>query len=589
MTQSVSTPAKLLVAAIDFGTTFSGYAFAFRNDYVKDPLKIHGNQWTIGSQAGVSLKTSTCALFNPQGEFDSFGTQAEDRYGDLALEENHHDWYYFRRFKMILYNNQTVARDLAMEDDKGNTLPAMKVFAACIKYLREHMMDACSTRRVDIEDDEIQWVLTVPAIWTDSAKQFMREAATRAGIRSDLLVIALEPEAASIYCKHLPVNKIEGDNKKSLDSFSPGTKYLVLDAGGGTIDITVQEVQPGGLLREVYKANGGDWGGTKVDEAFMDFLKDIVGESVIERFKEEHRCDYVELCRDFEIKKRTITPDMDQKVTFKIPIAINELYQEMKGTSIRNSTSGGNKYGSRIAWIGDKLRVDSEIAKDLFKVTCASIVEHVYMIFQQEEVDNTETILMVGGFSESPMLRSAVKERFPEKRVIIPQEAGLSVLKGAVIFGFNTTVIASRICRYTYGISVYDDFRSGVDPEDKLITIEDRTFCKDRFSKHAEAGQSMDVGEATEEKTYRPTRPDQTQITLKVYVTEDRDPVYTDDPGCTCLGPSLTVDIPDTTGGLKRKIGVKLIFGGTELSVEARIMKTGETTSASLDFLNHEM
>lgn len=54
----------------------------------------------------------------------------------------------------------------------------------------------------------------------------------QAGIRSDLLLIALEPEAASIYCKHLPVNKVEGDFKKTLDSFSPGTKYLVLDAGG---------------------------------------------------------------------------------------------------------------------------------------------------------------------------------------------------------------------------------------------------------------------------------------------------------------------------------------------------------------------
>lgn len=72
-----------------------------------------------------------------------------------------------------------MARDLEIEDDKGNRLPAMKVFSACIRYLRQHMMEACSSRRVDIEEDEMQWVLTVPAIWTDSAKQFMREAATR--------------------------------------------------------------------------------------------------------------------------------------------------------------------------------------------------------------------------------------------------------------------------------------------------------------------------------------------------------------------------------------------------------------------------
>ena len=41
---------------------------------------------------------------------------------------------------------------------------------------------------------------------------------------------------------------------------------------GGTIDITVHEVLKGGFLKEIYEANGGDWGGTNVDEAFEDLL-----------------------------------------------------------------------------------------------------------------------------------------------------------------------------------------------------------------------------------------------------------------------------------------------------------------------------
>jgi len=31
---------KLMVAAVDFGTTFSGYAFSFRHDYQNNPLDI---------------------------------------------------------------------------------------------------------------------------------------------------------------------------------------------------------------------------------------------------------------------------------------------------------------------------------------------------------------------------------------------------------------------------------------------------------------------------------------------------------------------------------------------------------------------
>ena len=70
----------------------------------------------------------------------------------------------------------------------------MKVFSACISYLRQHMTDACNSRHVDIEDDEIQWVLTVPAIWTDGAKQFMREAAIR------VLYLCVLQRFRVIYC-----------------------------------------------------------------------------------------------------------------------------------------------------------------------------------------------------------------------------------------------------------------------------------------------------------------------------------------------------------------------------------------------------
>jgi len=37
---------------------------------------------------------------------------------------------------------------------------------------------------------------------------------------------------------------------------------------GGTVDITVHEVAASGGLRELYKANGGNWGGTYIDQAF---------------------------------------------------------------------------------------------------------------------------------------------------------------------------------------------------------------------------------------------------------------------------------------------------------------------------------
>ena len=36
-----------------------------------------------------------------------------------------------------------------------------------------------------------------------------------------------------------------------------------------------------------------------------------------------------------------------------------------------------------------------------------------------------------------------------ELRIVIPQEAGLAVLKGAVVYGHNPTTIDERIAKYT--------------------------------------------------------------------------------------------------------------------------------------------
>lgn len=93
----------LLVAAIDFGTTFSGYAFSTRHDFSSDPQKMSLVQWAGGVAGLVSPKTSTCVLFHPDGRFHSFGYEAEDKYLDLGMDNEQDDWYLFRRFKMKLY------------------------------------------------------------------------------------------------------------------------------------------------------------------------------------------------------------------------------------------------------------------------------------------------------------------------------------------------------------------------------------------------------------------------------------------------------------------------------------------------------
>ena len=120
----------------------------------------------------------------------------------------------------------------------------------------------------------ITWVVTVPAIYDDFAKHFMRVAAYEAGmmptIDSPSLQLCLEPEAAC-----LAVTSIEAPHIARA-----GTKIMILDCGGGTVDITTHEVLSMNPLRlkELLPPTGGAWGSTCVDSAFKKWCKTFLGD-----------------------------------------------------------------------------------------------------------------------------------------------------------------------------------------------------------------------------------------------------------------------------------------------------------------------
>ena len=105
----------LLVAAVDLGTTFSGYSFGMVAELEKDPTKIFANQaWVSGQKSLLSLKTPTCLLLDKHQQFKSFGYEAENKYIDIMMDEATEDYYYFYRFKMNLHENEVTLRPFSL-------------------------------------------------------------------------------------------------------------------------------------------------------------------------------------------------------------------------------------------------------------------------------------------------------------------------------------------------------------------------------------------------------------------------------------------------------------------------------------------
>lgn len=93
---------KLFVCAIDFGTTYSGYASSTRQD-VGD---IFCPNWNSASTCTtlISHKAPTTVLLDRKQNFVAFGFDAEAQYLEYAEKEEANNFYYLRRFKMILYD-----------------------------------------------------------------------------------------------------------------------------------------------------------------------------------------------------------------------------------------------------------------------------------------------------------------------------------------------------------------------------------------------------------------------------------------------------------------------------------------------------
>ncbi|KAK1337304.1 hypothetical protein QTO34_001930 [Cnephaeus nilssonii] len=690
-----------VVVAIDFGTTSSGYAFSFASD----PEAIHMmRKWEGGDPGVAHQKTPTCLLLTPEGAFHSFGYTARDYYHDLDPEEAR-DWLYFEKFKMKIHSATDLTLKTQLEAVNGKKMPALEVFAHALRFFKEHALQELREQCPSLpEKDTVRWVLTVPAIWKQPAKQFMREAAYLAGLVSretaEQLLIALEPEAASVYCRKLRLHQLLDlscrapgsgrlGERRSIDSsfrqgveqefqehwllqvlmegvggrtriesreqlrrsrhsrtflvesgvgelwaeLQAGDRYVVADCGGGTVDLTVHQLeQPHGTLKELYKASGGPYGAVGVDLAFEQLLGRIFGVDFIATFKRQRPAAWVDLTIAFEARKRTAGPHRAGALNISLPFSFIDFYRKQRGhnveTALRRSSVNFVKWSSQ-----GMLRMSCEAMNELFQPTVRGIIQHIggeevpvaaqwqpqqlklslspsllllpptppphpaEALLARPEVQGVKLLFLVGGFAESAVLQHAVQAALGPRglRVVVPHDVGLTILKGAVLFGQAPGVVRVRRSPLTYGVGVLNRFVDGRHPPDKLLVRDGRRWCTDVFERFVAAEQSVALGEEVR-RSYCPARPGQRRVLINLYCCAAEDARFITDPGvrkCGALNlelePAPAEGGPDAAGAPpgRREIRAAMQFGDTEIKVTAVDVSTNRSVRASIDFLSN--
>lgn len=230
------------------------------------------------------------------------------------------------------------------------------------------------------------------------------------------------------------------------------------------------------------------------------------------------------------------------------------------------------------------MRVDISIVKRMFQEPVDSVIEHVDNLLREPAVKGCSAIIMVGGFSESPMLQETVKTKFPNLKIIVPEEAGLAVLKGAVIYGHRPAIISARISKYTWGVACIQSYDARRHPKNrKYVNVDGNEEVKNVFRIHVKAGEKLDGDTVQSENQYNVAEADQTGANVQIFATLKHDPKFVDEPGCSRRA-LMHVDMPGT--GRDRHIIVCMRFGGTEMKASATVAHTGEIVIAKLDFLD---
>ena len=84
----------------------------------------------------------------------------------------------------------------------GRELPLMTVISETLRFISGKAEKKLAEQVGKVVKPKVRWVLTVPALWEEEHKQFMRRACVEAGIIDDIssqnLLLCLEPEGASI-------------------------------------------------------------------------------------------------------------------------------------------------------------------------------------------------------------------------------------------------------------------------------------------------------------------------------------------------------------------------------------------------------
>ncbi|MCJ1304113.1 hypothetical protein MMC08_006925 [Hypocenomyce scalaris] len=436
-TEYEETDRKILIA-IDFGTTYSGIAWSQTR---KPDVQTTIIQWPDATSDGLEGVTSEKVPTELQydGRVVKWGFQigeSKERFKWFKLSlDPAQDWG-------LLPHAKPIEDSHLASPGYGRTGESLTTDYLAV--LRKHAIHVLSNRlpKSALETTPIEYVITVPAVWSDAAQAKTRSCAEKAGMGSGAkLHIISEPEAAAIYALHT----------MDTHNLNVGDTFVLCDAGGGTVDLIsyrILALEPALELEEAAPGTGSLSGSTFLDRMFAEFLQDELGDD----------------------------DDWDDEV---LQEAVKRFELEIK-RSFRNSP--GEEFYVPVHGLADdpeagvrrgKFHITGAQLKGVFQPVIDEIIRLVKGQVRATK-SKVKAVLLVGGLGQNAYLRDCIRNAVASSGIEVMQSPNgwTAVVRGALMRGLMETSVSAtgvkitaRVARKHYGIRKGVPFVAGVHDE----------------------------------------------------------------------------------------------------------------------------
>ncbi|KAG9600284.1 actin-like ATPase domain-containing protein, partial [Aureobasidium melanogenum] len=449
-----------LVVSIDFGTTWSAVAFTYSgNPEPADEIAIVKN-WP-GSNNISSEKVPSEIAYVPTSEdfevINSDGPTTYDIRWGLQLKPDQPRLRCLKlrldaRQKLPYFVTQNDLDDQLIECGKSTEEAIADYLSLIFVRAKDELVKRFGPQMVSSTPIEIN--LTVPAIWSDAAKDTTLRVAQKAGMGTNLRMIS-EPEAAAIYA----LSAMAQDS----NMLQVGDNFILCDAGGGTVDLISYEIRSRSplSLEESSPGTGALCGGVFLNLRFEELVKSRIGSAAFKQFCSRKPRSWAIALKYFEDYVKKNFDPMDSQAEYDD----NKFNVPLPGAE--DDASAGIDCGF--------ITLSTAEVAELFRPLVSSVTD---LVERQRNVlaaygKTAKGVILCGGFRQSNYLYKCLKSRFaaedpppqytlaagesvpePETRFVVlqPMNAWTAVVRGAVLSSLQEKLVMSRKARRHYGM-----------------------------------------------------------------------------------------------------------------------------------------